>query len=537
MIKISDIQYSVRRVILESSTGKAVPETNQKDILIPLSKASEITGYNQDYLGFLVRTKKLSGQKIGRNWATTIGAIEKLLGAPVQADSFSIGSTAQKVRIRVVRPADRDVLRGKLGNLKLKVLASIQSRVSEQHVSSTDEREEQKAAPHLEKPSYVVFENALPAIDLAWDTLSSQVRRDFSLSADGVTRLNIQKLHSSFKRTSPLRGYVKIFAATAASVAVVAGGILFGAASMNSTRNIERPTSAEGVTVNVGTSVGTDSEIRSASSARTSTDFGSTAPVNQLVPSENSASVSQGGRGAAGTQVQQNAGAGDIRYFTVSYPVSATYVMDSSSVSTTANLYAGMITDDAVARASDHVPVDSNSVANNLANIVASGNLPIDIPSAAGIPEVHTASSSVSGNGGDLQPSPVYPLPAENPCAGSATQSIQSAGGGIAVQPQLSVVGSTCDEQVSVLLNGGRQGSIDLSFNTSAILHVAHSTAIQEAQPMSAEFTGATVTEPASDSAVRSNGKQARADARRVPAPGLVQFPVHQRGRTYNLVC
>jgi len=38
---------------------------------ICLKDASKISGYNQDYLGYLIRTGKLSGEKIGRSWMTT----------------------------------------------------------------------------------------------------------------------------------------------------------------------------------------------------------------------------------------------------------------------------------------------------------------------------------------------------------------------------------------------------------------------------------------------------------------------------------
>ncbi|MBI4363708.1 MAG: hypothetical protein HY545_02560, partial [Candidatus Doudnabacteria bacterium] len=46
---------------------------------LSLAEASALTGYHQDYLGFLARTGKLDAQKIGRNWVTTKKAIDKLL--------------------------------------------------------------------------------------------------------------------------------------------------------------------------------------------------------------------------------------------------------------------------------------------------------------------------------------------------------------------------------------------------------------------------------------------------------------------------
>jgi hypothetical protein len=38
---------------------------------ICLKDAARISGYHQDYLGHLIRTGKLNGQKIGRSWMTT----------------------------------------------------------------------------------------------------------------------------------------------------------------------------------------------------------------------------------------------------------------------------------------------------------------------------------------------------------------------------------------------------------------------------------------------------------------------------------
>ncbi len=46
---------------------------------ISLKKAAEISGYTQDYLGYLIREKKLGGKKVGRNWFTTEKALEAYL--------------------------------------------------------------------------------------------------------------------------------------------------------------------------------------------------------------------------------------------------------------------------------------------------------------------------------------------------------------------------------------------------------------------------------------------------------------------------
>ncbi len=46
---------------------------------LSLIEASQISKYNPDYLGYLIRTKKLGGKKIGRDWFTTKEALEAYL--------------------------------------------------------------------------------------------------------------------------------------------------------------------------------------------------------------------------------------------------------------------------------------------------------------------------------------------------------------------------------------------------------------------------------------------------------------------------
>jgi hypothetical protein len=47
--------------------------------LITLREASKISGYNIDYLGFLIRTGKMNGRKMGRNWMTTADDVKYYL--------------------------------------------------------------------------------------------------------------------------------------------------------------------------------------------------------------------------------------------------------------------------------------------------------------------------------------------------------------------------------------------------------------------------------------------------------------------------
>ncbi len=52
--------------------------------LISLKKASQISGYSPDYLGYLIRKKKLGGKRVGRDWFTT----EKALTAYLSSKKF-----------------------------------------------------------------------------------------------------------------------------------------------------------------------------------------------------------------------------------------------------------------------------------------------------------------------------------------------------------------------------------------------------------------------------------------------------------------
>jgi len=46
---------------------------------LSLKKAAKISGYNPDYLGYLIRKKKLGGKRIGRDWFTTEKALQAYL--------------------------------------------------------------------------------------------------------------------------------------------------------------------------------------------------------------------------------------------------------------------------------------------------------------------------------------------------------------------------------------------------------------------------------------------------------------------------
>ncbi len=59
--------------------------THNNSALISLSRAAQLTGYHQDYLGQLCRLGKLPAQKVGRNWFTFPEALNRLsVTIPVQ---------------------------------------------------------------------------------------------------------------------------------------------------------------------------------------------------------------------------------------------------------------------------------------------------------------------------------------------------------------------------------------------------------------------------------------------------------------------
>ncbi|MDR3642738.1 MAG: hypothetical protein P4L74_03890, partial [Candidatus Doudnabacteria bacterium] len=68
---------------------------------VSLAEASKITGYHQDYLGFLCRTGKLEGFKLGRNWVTTQQALDKFLANFKNGISEVVDETGHKIQVHV----------------------------------------------------------------------------------------------------------------------------------------------------------------------------------------------------------------------------------------------------------------------------------------------------------------------------------------------------------------------------------------------------------------------------------------------------
>lgn len=69
--------------------------TQNNSALISLSRAAQLTGYHQDYLGQLCRLGKLSAVKVGRNWFTFPEALSTL-SASVAAEVFENEESVQE---------------------------------------------------------------------------------------------------------------------------------------------------------------------------------------------------------------------------------------------------------------------------------------------------------------------------------------------------------------------------------------------------------------------------------------------------------
>ena len=110
-------------------------EIRNTNKILSLSEASKVTGYHQDYLGFLCRTGKLEGQKIGRNWTTTSGAIRKLMNSGVVSDDIdTIRSTSTSIPVRVEKnnaktQAQTSVLVNTVVGLPISLKAMVQPSV------------------------------------------------------------------------------------------------------------------------------------------------------------------------------------------------------------------------------------------------------------------------------------------------------------------------------------------------------------------------------------------------------------------------
>ncbi len=65
-----------------------IPQPDDKNRLISLTEASELYGFNADYLGQLARRGRLNAQKVGKMWVTTPKDVEDYVRSRKQMGAF-----------------------------------------------------------------------------------------------------------------------------------------------------------------------------------------------------------------------------------------------------------------------------------------------------------------------------------------------------------------------------------------------------------------------------------------------------------------
>ncbi len=77
--KIEDLVFFIAQAVERSLDLyiQAIKNSTKENVLMSLSKIAPKTKYDAEYLGFLVRSGKVAGVKEGRNWKTSLDAIER----------------------------------------------------------------------------------------------------------------------------------------------------------------------------------------------------------------------------------------------------------------------------------------------------------------------------------------------------------------------------------------------------------------------------------------------------------------------------
>ena len=78
--------------------------TQNNSVLISLSRAAQLTGYHQDYLGQLCRLGKLPATKKGRVWFTSEDALNKLTSSPEPEMAISEVETSEADQFEYTEP-------------------------------------------------------------------------------------------------------------------------------------------------------------------------------------------------------------------------------------------------------------------------------------------------------------------------------------------------------------------------------------------------------------------------------------------------
>ncbi|MEK7162142.1 MAG: helix-turn-helix domain-containing protein, partial [Patescibacteria group bacterium] len=156
------------------------PDAVSEDFL-SLAEAGKVTGYHQDYLGFLCRTGKLKGFKIGRNWVTTNSALEEFLKNYKNGVSEITDESGRKIQVHVenvrqqVSPVSQNAKLHTPSTLNQKpapaVLAS--SQISTNSVSQSPDQILQLTK--LKREIFNELENRIESLNLNLSKLENKV--------------------------------------------------------------------------------------------------------------------------------------------------------------------------------------------------------------------------------------------------------------------------------------------------------------------------------------------------------------------------
>jgi hypothetical protein len=227
-------------------------ETTNQDLL-SLAKASEITGYHQDYLGSLCRSGRLRGQKIGRNWVTTQEYLNEFLAArdatveeevqPSAAVSASAAIIASVEGLPIVLEAVSEQRIFQAGSIAgMNTLAQVRQRM--EHLSLYDQvtqLTEKVAAWDTSTKAEAMMPSPAPEVIALKHKLASNF--DFGDSADGLVQEaeeavlspnKVQQLYQSFISVPRSSKWTMALATVAA---VIVGSSAFAAAHFGVLKN------------------------------------------------------------------------------------------------------------------------------------------------------------------------------------------------------------------------------------------------------------------------------------------------------------
>ncbi len=195
-------------------------KTENENNFISLAEASQKTGYHQDYLGFLCRTGKLQGFKIGRNWVITKPALEAFLqtahpslnGSHAVSVNVINNDPLTQVPLTSAMDLEKTKTNADLTNLKRRVFEDLDSKVlgMSQRLNELDMQLEEMNKISLLKASQATLYTPQPTIpNLAEikkepEILKNNFSSNFSATvADDIEPLVKEKSFSPLAVLSP----------------------------------------------------------------------------------------------------------------------------------------------------------------------------------------------------------------------------------------------------------------------------------------------------------------------------------------------